>query len=693
LIASHEDPRRIVPNIICPTLERATGMRLDSFAVSNFRCIQRETLDCDPLTILVGRNGAGKSAFLHALRMFFELASSPTAEDFFNRDQTRQIELEATFTDLTTEETAEFQSSLNGDRLVVQRRFPGGEYFAQSPGCEELEPIREKGRKKAKVVEIAELLKELVDSGRFPGLKPVNKSIDEELTRWEQCNPDRCKPYFRTGIFQGPTNIAGGKMRNRTQFVYVPAVREAEAEASGSSKQSPLGALVAPLVQLVTDKNEAVKAARTALDDQYATYKASMEEAKEKESLEASLTTLLQRYEKDTSAQIQLDLDEKLPVPLPKPRVWLKEDGFEGEVARKGHGLQRLFIFSILELYEKFRAGLVDASNDSTMVLAIEEPELYQHPARSRAIADILSALASSKAQGLRFQVFFTTHSPYFVALERFTSLRRVEKIPRAGTAMETKVRRATLKQVGDSLLKAYGNGDPATEASSLARLKSVLGIRGSEGFFADGIILVEGQEDEAVVAAMSESRGISLDHEGVAIIPTEGKTKMPQLLALYSHLGIPVFAIFDADADKQKDEDAQVKHNMAILNLLGETPTPRPPTTIFKSGIVWHTKLLTDVIAGFGSDRWNDTFTIACEEYSIPPNQALKKYVVIRRTIELLLESKQRCAILEDAWKAIAARFGFEFSEATEPPRVGILANGAGPAGAGIGVGTDTVV
>jgi len=347
-------------------------MRLDKFRVSNFRSILDETLDCDPLTVLVGRNGAGKSAFLHALRLFFEQASSPTSEDYFNREATRQIHLEASFADLTPEEKAEFQSSISGDRLVVQRRFPGGEYFAQSVGCEELESIREKLRRKAKVGEVVPALKELVDSGKFPGLQAVSKSIDEELARWEKENPGRCKPYFKAGLFQGPTNIAGGKMRNRTHFVYVPAVREAEVDASGTSKQSPLGALVAPLVQSIAEKNEAVKTARQSLEGQYATYKTAMEQAKEKESLETGLTKLLQRYEEDASARIQLDLDEKLPVPSPKPKVWLKEDGFDGEVARKGHGLQRLFIFTILELYEKFRAGLVDETNDSTMILAIE---------------------------------------------------------------------------------------------------------------------------------------------------------------------------------------------------------------------------------------------------------------------------------------------------------------------------------
>jgi hypothetical protein len=242
--------------------------------------------------------------------------------------------------------------------LLVQRRFPGGEYFGQANGCEELEPIRERIRQKAKVAEQASDLKKLVDGGKFPGLNPVNRAIEDELDRWEGENPARCKRFFRAGLFQGPTNIAGGKLRSRTNFVYIPPVREAEVDASGGGKQSPLTALVGPLVSAITEKTATVKSAMGALETGYAAYRSAVEGAPEKGSLESDLTGLLQRYDENAAAQIQLSLDEKISLPQVKPRVWLIEDGFQGEVARKGHGLQRLFIFTILELYEKFRGGI-----------------------------------------------------------------------------------------------------------------------------------------------------------------------------------------------------------------------------------------------------------------------------------------------------------------------------------------------
>lgn len=658
-------------------------MRISKLHVLNYRSIRNETLECDNLTTLIGRNGAGKSAFVQALRLFMETSATPSSEDFYNRDLSKQIQIEVTFSDLAADEQTEFQSYLDGGELIVQRRFPGGEYFGQANGCEELEPIRERIRQKAKVAEQALDLRKLVESGKFPGLNAVGRSIDEELERWETANPGRCKRFFRAGLFQGPTNIAGGKMRNRTNFVYVPPVREAEADASGGGKQSPLTALVGPLVSAITDNNAAVKAAKEALESGYGIYRGAIEGAPEKGTLEGSLTGLLQRYDGEAAAQIQLSLEDKLPLPQVKPKIWLVEDGFQGEVARKGHGLQRLFIFTILELYEKFRGGVAEGAQGN-MVLAIEEPELYQHPARSRALARILFDLSNPKeAGGFRFQVFFTTHSPYFVDLDNFQSVRRVEKVASSAGPMESKVRRTTLKEVSGIVLKALGKADEATEASAWARMKSIMGIRGSEGFFSNGVILVEGPEDEAVISAFAAFKATSLDSAGISIIPAEGKTKLPSLAALYGCLGINVYVIFDADGNQSDDAKAHTDFNKALLFLIGESPEARPKTTVAAAGAVWTTNFLDEVKNDFGNDNWNSAFGDACKEFAMTADESKKKYAVVRRTTEILLRKGLSSKRLEELWQALSNRFKLESTvtkPAQTPAATGTASRGSQP-------------
>lgn len=637
-------------------------MLISRLHVQRYRSIFDETLECTPLTTIIGRNGAGKSSFVQALRLFMDTSASPSPEDYYNREIKAQILIEVTFADLNAEEKAEFASYLHDDVLVVQRCFPGGDYYGRSIGCQDFEPIRERLRQKIKVGEIAVDLKKLVDSGKYAGLNAVSRNIDAELDRWEQENPEQCKSYFRAGLFQGPTNIAGGKLRNRTQFVYVPPVREADTDATGAGKQSALTSLVAPLVKVITDTNTSVKTARESLESNYGAYKAAVESAPEKDSLEKDLTNLLQRYDSETSAHIQLAIGDKLSLPPVMPTIWLVEDDYRGEVARKGHGLQRLFIFSILELYEKFRAGILGEGVTGNMVLAIEEPELYQHPARARALARILSELSTpNNERAFQFQVFLTTHSPYFVGIDSFLSLRRVEKVPCPAGPMQTKVKFTDLASVGNDVLTAMGKPTDATELSSWARLKSVLGLRASEGFFADGVILVEGDEDEAAIEALAQSRGVSLDAAGIGIIPAGGKTKLPNLHALYNRLGIRVFTTFDADCDKTSDNDAKTDFNIALLKMIGETPAARPTTSVFAGGAVWNTNFIKEVKAGFGEAEWNNAFAAAREEFSIPADQAQKKFAVIWRTIETLLLQGLKSDPLEQLWLSLVKYFNLE--------------------------------
>jgi energy-coupling factor transporter ATP-binding protein EcfA2 len=632
-------------------------MRIAKLHVANYRSILDETLDCEQLTILIGRNGAGKSAFLQALRLFMDTSASPSGEDFYDHDATRVIQIEVTFSDLDAEEQAEFRSYLDNGVLVVQRRFPSGDYYGRVTGCEELEPIRDRLRRKAKAGDVAPELQALVDTGSFPGLRAVSREIVDELDRWERENPARCRSFFRAGIFQGPTNIAGGKMRNRTHFVYVAPVREAESDATGGGKQSPLAVLVGPLLSAITERNVTVKAAQAAIQTGYEAYKCAVEGAPEKETLESRLTAVLRRYDAQTAAEVQLSLDEKLALPTAKPRVWLVEDGFHGEVARKGHGLQRLFIFAILELYEKFRGGTPDESPPS-LVLVIEEPELYQHPARSRALARTLIGLCNPEVAGeVKFQVLFSTHSPYFVSLDSFQSIRRVEKTSAISGPMQTRVKRATLAEVGNVVLAALGQAAEASDASTWARLKTTLGLRGSEGLFADGVILVEGAQDEAVLDAYAEHVRMSLDSAGIAIVPAEGKTKLPHLHALYSTLGIPTYVIFDADGNKNEG-DAHMDYNRALLVLIEETPEDRPTTRVAKSGAVWTNEMIEEVRAAFGTAEWDGAFAEARAEFSMDADTAKKNYAVTRRAAQTLLSEGRPCSLLDTLWDAIVERF-----------------------------------
>ncbi len=120
------------------------------------------------------------------------------------------------------------------------------------------------------------------------------------------------------------------------------------------------------------------------------------------------------------------------PILLPSTNLVLKDlaSGVETPVAHQGHGLQRTLVMTLLQVLSEIEAEpseedegeLLDARS---VILAVEEPELYMHPQMERKMRDLLYRLASQTA----FQVICTTHSPVFLDMgERHTSIVRVVK-------------------------------------------------------------------------------------------------------------------------------------------------------------------------------------------------------------------------------------------------------------------------
>ena len=48
-------------------------MIIESVYIENFRCIKAQQLNFDNLTVLIGRNGSGKSSFLKAIDIFYDI--------------------------------------------------------------------------------------------------------------------------------------------------------------------------------------------------------------------------------------------------------------------------------------------------------------------------------------------------------------------------------------------------------------------------------------------------------------------------------------------------------------------------------------------------------------------------------------------------------------------------------------------
>jgi hypothetical protein len=415
-------------------------MVIKSVFVENFRSIKREILVCDPLTVVVGANGAGKSSFLQALAVFYDINARIDIEDFCGKNVDQVITIRITYGDLREEEKEEFGTYIHGDTLTVTKRITctagriEQRYYAAALQLPAFVQIRSLSSKRDQI----RGWNELVESGQPAGLQKVKKAeeIEPFMAAYEAAHPDLLESTEREEQFFGPRNVGGGKLDKFTKFVHLPAVREVTDETGG--RNATLTQLIDTLVMRKVQAREDVQVFRTEFGDRLKNLYAPEKTAELKGLAQDISQTLAQLV---PGATFDLEFGEvKLPdLPTPSAVPSLTEDAFPGDISRKGHGLQRALIFSLLQHLAVLKRDEVQVGDHgeekpagADLILAVEEPELYQHPQRCRYLADLFLALAAKPGQGVgaRNQVLYTTHSAYFVSLDRFEQIRVARKPP-----------------------------------------------------------------------------------------------------------------------------------------------------------------------------------------------------------------------------------------------------------------------
>lgn len=609
-------------------------MKIQSVRIKNFRTLKDVTIPFDRVTTFIGPNGVGKSTVLRALDWYFNgKPSSLTDQDCSFGATGEEIEVQITFDDLTDKDRdalGKYAPDGVSSFTAWRRRSSDGSdvLSANAKGFPDFNPIKIASGATAKKELYADLRSNRPDLN-LPAAS-TGTAVEQAMTTWEASHTDQlidAPETLQTNFFGFNS---GGKMSGLFDFVLITAdLRASEESIDGRSS------IIGRILERSVDRTAADEAIATIVEESRARQQSVYEE-KFKAQLDAltlQLNGVVASYSPGRTVTV-FPAQIELRAPRTTFDVAVLDGATETTVERQGHGFQRTLLISALQLLAQSGA----ASAEGVICLAIEEPELFQHPIQAQAFAKVLRSLAEDI--GKRIQVTYATHSPYFLETRHFDQVRRLTR-----SSDVTPIVAVHLATVAD--VKSKLNGVLSSDTVD-RRLDDIVTNQLAVALFANRVFLVEGTTDCSVFYGIGDrtSPG-SLEAAGISIVHVGGKTSISLVHAILTSIGIPVYALFDADGrfearargngkSPEKIEAERRSHiegNRALLRYFDLAEEDFPSSTVAE-----HVAIFEDQLETFLSGNWPEWAT-ACSDVEAAAGINLAKNQLAYRAATLRAE------------------------------------------------------
>lgn len=348
-------------------------IRFTSLTVENFRSIRRLTVDVPNLAVLIGRNNAGKSNILQALRFLLDGATKDLSEEDFycgRAGRSERMHVEATV------------SGMDEDALGLLEEKHRGKISA----CVEAAQIRIR--------------------------KTATRTPDREVGKieiWETAK----------GAWGTPTGIDAAFKQFLPDVILIDAFRDPSAEAVGKATAA-LGRLLRQILeplkaQISASVGDAIATAGRIVNTTEVEGKEVDERPEELRRVEERVRKNIRALFASSDVRLRFQLPG-VPELLSSATVELRDGGPWTPPAGKGQGFQRVMYFALLRaIAEELRQA--PKKMHRPFLLLYEEPEAFLHPALQRQMGDALETIAESN------QVVIATHSPILVTPVRLESV------------------------------------------------------------------------------------------------------------------------------------------------------------------------------------------------------------------------------------------------------------------------------
>lgn len=497
-------------------------MKLTRIKIHNFRSIIDADIEARDFLILVGANNAGKSNVINALRCFYEDLKW-TEDDFPKKgakDQDSWIELSFNLSDNEWENLADKYKVEDCRKCIVLKRYFKGD------------------KAKSKQSNIYGVVNGTEEDGLFYGAKQVS------------------------------TAKCGG-------IIYVPALTTPN-EQMKTTGPSPFRNMLNFMLKKVMSESHAYTQLKKAFEE-------LNEEAKNDKGFLSEIVQPINTALNQWDVKIDLSVNPISPEDITKSLVKcafvdmaLGNDPLE--LDHFGHGFQRSVIYELIRIAPNFQDGKEvkkkDFDPDFTLLL-FEEPEVFLHPAQQENMAYHLRRLGQEVGQ----QVIITSHSPVFVSksshnlgqvcriqkydsVSRFYQLKQAEKDKLINAkndlreALESYVQDPSIESTQKKKAQEFLNSMPDNEISDQYekfRFQLWLDSNRASMFFADKVILVEGETEKALFNYLLANDWYNLAKEQILVVDALGKYNFHRFLKLFATYGIFHGIMFDNDDEKNE--------------------------------------------------------------------------------------------------------------------------------------------
>jgi predicted ATP-dependent endonuclease of OLD family len=469
-------------------------MKLVEFRVQKYKCFEDSGwISIDNLTVLVGKNEAGKTSLLKALHKL-----NPFVQDDYliqnewprgdrRKHDSNQIVCSGKFKleQLEIEELeTQFQFKIIGDYLVVSKNYNNEFHFFL-----DIE----------KEIEESNVIKEVKVSDETTLLKVNDTPIELTSEEFEDDSiPESLDEKLESML---PTFIYMSDYRDFSGSSNLEKILERKIEGSLSDE----------------DKTIIMIMELSGLDVEQEVEKGQMEDREQRQfdldDASNTLTGTIEKRWKQKQYEVQFRADG------PYFYTYIKDsNGYLIRLEERSKGFQWFFSFDLMFMYES-------QGTFKNCVILLDEPGLHLHPEGQQDLLQRLESYANENT------LIYSTHLPFMINLERPESIRVIS---------ETEIGTRVTEEITE------------TQKESKFVLQAALGISGRQSFLLSNLnLVVEGVDDFWILSELSglfKRNGKVGFLDDIFITPAGGASEAVYITTFMIGQQLKAFVLLDSD-------------------------------------------------------------------------------------------------------------------------------------------------